>query len=121
MSLKFVIGSIHFSIIPNKKLKKDKKIKSCFIKIEKPIQQYNCFLQQRQLYEYKYIGSIAEFNRILDKQNIQYIISAVDHIYLCKKDSINFEIRINKLNEEYHIQFIPIAGNITELINLLIK
>jgi len=103
---------------------KDTKIESCFIKIEQnPKKQYNCFLESRQLYEYKYSGSIKELNKILDKHNIQYNISAIDQIYLCTKDSINFEIRINKLNlnKEYYIQFIPIAGNITELINKLIK
>ena len=71
--------------------------------------------------QYKYIRSIIELKNKLDKNNIQYIISAIDHIYLCTKKSIDFEIRINKLNDHYLIQFNPIRGNLTRLIYNLIN
>ena len=125
MSIKIVVGSIciitmYLLLNYNKKSKKNLKIESYFINIiQKPKRIYNCFLQPRQLYEYKYIGSIKELKKILNKHNIIFLISAVDYIYLCTKDSIDFEIRISKFNDNYLIQFIPIAGNPTELINLI--
>ena len=124
MSSKIIIKSIYiltmFFLMQN--IKKNIKQQFKFKKIEqKPLKKYNCFLQPKELIQYKYIGSIIELKNKLDKNNIQYIISAIDHIYLCTKDIIDFEIRINKLNDHYLIQFNPIRGNLTRLIYNLIN
>lgn len=81
-------------------------------------QKYSSFLQ-KNTYMYLYFGSIAELNNILKSMNIKYIISSSNHIYLCSKNSIDFEIRINKNDNIYTIQFIPISCNELEFINLL--
>ena len=100
----------------------NKKTESFFVKVEQELKkQYKCFLQPKQLYIYKFNSSIQELKKILEKHSIQYIVSAINQIYLCTKNSTDFEIRINKLNNYYLIQFTPIVGDLTKLINLITK
>lgn len=100
----------------------NKKTKSFFVKVEQELKkQHKCFLQPKQLYIYKFNSSIQELKKILEKHSIQYMVSAINQIYLCTKKSIDFEIRINKLNNYYLIQFTPIVGDLTKLINLITK
>ena len=97
-----------------------------FIRIEQaPPTNINCFLQFKnikEIYKYEYTGTIIQFNKLLTKHNIgyEYIISIAEQIYSCKLELIEFEIRIK--NEEINIiQFFPVVGNITDMLNTITK
>ena len=97
-----------------------------FIRIEQePPKNLNCFMQLKEIkeiYKYNYSGSIKEFNKLLTKHNIEYnyIISVSERIYTCKQELLDFEIRIK--NEETNIiQFFPVVGNITDMLNVITK
>lgn len=103
-----------------------KKPQPQFTRIEQePPKNLNCFMQLKEIketYKYEYTGSITEFNKLLTKHNIEYnyIISVAERIYTCKLELLEFEIRIR--NEETNIiQFFPIVGSITEMLNIITK
>ena len=108
----FILIKSHLKTLKNKKIS--------FIKIEQKTTKYNSFLQPIQTIIYQYNGSITDLNNLLSNNKIKYTISTNRQIYICIKDEIEFEIRINKLNNEYQIQFIPVVCAIDYIINQLI-
>ena len=59
-------------------------------------------------------------DEFLDKNNIQYIISVRESLYLCiYKDSIHFELKIKKINDVLQLEFIPIVGDIRQFLLII--
>ena len=114
--LSVVIVSVYMIYWQKRKVQK-----RLFIKLDerKPI-KYNCFLQPPQRYIYIYNGTIQYLNKLLEDHSINYIILAIDNIYHCTYQNLEFEIRLF----DKTLEFIPIVGPRVEfdkLINCIIN